>query len=287
MLDRLSLRARLVLGVIVLGAIGLAVANVATYTSLRSFLIDRTDRRCRSPAAGYEHRPRALEAARAGRRPPPGVAAGDFVQVRTANGDVACTWQQSGFGESASPPRLPADRLGRLRPGAPSSPSPREDGDRYRVRASTEPGTGAMLIIATSLADVDATLRRLLLIMLLVTLAVLAALAVLGLWVVRIGLRPLEEIGTTAEAIADGDLTRRVERAESTTEVGRLGPRPERDARVRSRRRSRPRQRPSDGSGASSRTRRTSCGRRSPLSARTPSSSHAARRRTRTTSSAR
>jgi two-component system OmpR family sensor kinase len=59
--------------------------------------------------------------------------------------------------------------------------------------------------------------------MLLVTLAVLAALAVLGLWVVRIGLRPLEEIGTTAAAIADGDLTRRVERAEPRTEVGRLG----------------------------------------------------------------
>ena len=42
----------------------------------------------------------------------------------------------------------------------------------------------------------------------------LAALAVLGLWVVRIGLRPLEEIETTAAAIADGDLTQRVERAE-------------------------------------------------------------------------
>ena len=43
MLGRLSLKARLVLGVIVLSAVGLAVADVATYASLRSFLIQRTD----------------------------------------------------------------------------------------------------------------------------------------------------------------------------------------------------------------------------------------------------
>ena len=59
--------------------------------------------------------------------------------------------------------------------------------------------------------------------MLLVTRAVLAALAALGLWVVRLGLRPLDAIGTTAAAIAAGDLSRRVERAEPHTEVGRLG----------------------------------------------------------------
>ena len=143
------------------------------------------------------------------------------------------------------------------------------------MRAATVPGTDAMLITATSLADVDATLRRLLAIMLLVTAAVLAALAVLGLWVVRVGLRPLDEIGTTAAAIADGDLTRRVERAEPRTEVGRLGLALNAmlaqieaafDAQAASERRC-------DGS---SRTRRTSCGRRSLRCGRTPSSLGAA-----------
>jgi len=43
-LQRLSLRARLVLGVLVLAAAGLLVADVATYKELSSFLIDRTDR---------------------------------------------------------------------------------------------------------------------------------------------------------------------------------------------------------------------------------------------------
>ena len=41
---RLSLRARLLLAVISLAAVGLVVANVVTFTSLRSFLLDRADR---------------------------------------------------------------------------------------------------------------------------------------------------------------------------------------------------------------------------------------------------
>jgi two-component system OmpR family sensor kinase len=218
------LRARLVLGVIVLGAIGLAVANVATYASLRSFLIDRTDASLEQASPGIEHE---LEhsGCSGGRRPPPGVAPGDFVQVRTADGTVACSWQVTPLGESApSPPALP-DTIdsGAVGQAAYFTVSAGAGGERYRVRAATVPGTSATLITATSLADVDATLRRLLAIMLLVTLVVLAALAVLGLWVVRVGLRPLDEIGATAAAIADGDLTRRVERAEPRTEVGRLG----------------------------------------------------------------
>jgi two-component system OmpR family sensor kinase len=52
---------------------------------------------------------------------------------------------------------------------------------------------------------------------------VLAAIVGLGLWLVRLGLKPLDAIGDTASAIAAGDLSRRVERAEERTEVGRLG----------------------------------------------------------------
>ncbi len=43
MFSRLSLRARLLLGVVALAAVGLTAADVATYSSLRSFLIHRTD----------------------------------------------------------------------------------------------------------------------------------------------------------------------------------------------------------------------------------------------------
>jgi signal transduction histidine kinase len=95
---------------------------------------------------------------------------------------------------------------------------------RYRIRAAIEPQLpNSILILAAPLNDVDTTLHRLFLIELLVTLAALGALVGLGLWVVRLGLRPLAEIGRTADAIAGGDLSQRVRRAEPRTEIGRLG----------------------------------------------------------------
>jgi len=97
-------------------------------------------------------------------------------------------------------------------------------GGSYRVRASIEANTpNRILIIATPLNELNSTLHRLLLIERAVTAIVLAAMTALGLWIVRLGLRPLDEIGETAAAIAAGDLSRRVERAEDRTEVGRLG----------------------------------------------------------------
>ena len=92
------------------------------------------------------------------------------------------------------------------------------------MRASIEGNApNYVLIVAAPLNDVDSTLHRLLWIELLVTALVLAAIAAVGLWVVRLSLRPLDAIGATAAAIAGGDLSRRIERADDRTEVGRLG----------------------------------------------------------------
>ena len=228
MLARLSLRARLVLGVIALATAGLAVANVATYASLRSFLLDRTDESLRAAERGSGRGvPFAVACPRDDGRAPPGTSPGDVIEVRAPGGEVVCSGEVSALGEApSSPPVLPETIP--VSGGAPGSEVfftvPSEDGDsRYRVRASVEGRGGAVVVHATPLDDVDATLQRLLAIELLVTAAVLAALAALGLWVVRLGLRPLDEIGATAAAIAGGDLSRRVERAEERTEVGRLG----------------------------------------------------------------
>src|SRR4029077_14658288 len=98
-----------------------------------------------------------------------------------------------------------------------------QGGDRYRVRASIEvQNPGQLLVVATTLHDVDAALHRLFLIELFVTLAVLGGLVALGLWVVRIGLRPLRAIERTAAAIGAGDLSQRIDHAEPRTEIGRL-----------------------------------------------------------------
>jgi len=224
---QLSLRARLVLGVIVLAAIGLAGADVATYASLRSFLVERTDESLVELERALE-RPLQHGGCPGGdNRPLSGADSGDYLEVRLADGTVVCSGQVTRpAAPTPSPPQLPSsiepdgsgpDRASYFTVDA------ADGGERYRVRASQARGLDATLIVARPLDDVDATLGRLLTIMLLVTAVVLGALGVLGLWVVRLGLRPLSAIEHTAEAIAAGDLTRRVELANPQTEVGRLG----------------------------------------------------------------
>jgi two-component system OmpR family sensor kinase len=72
------------------------------------------------------------------------------------------------------------------------------------------------------MADVDSAVDRLVLIDLLVGFVVMAAIAVVGVWVIRVSLRPLVQIEQTAAAIARGDLTRRVPELNARTEVGQL-----------------------------------------------------------------
>lgn len=225
MLARFSLKARLVIGVVVLTLVGLIAADVATYKELGSFLVQRVDNTLESQHQSYEHDGFAGE----GRGPGP-MQGGDsnaFVQYRSRDGKTIL----STTGAQVSP-ILPTTISMK---GATTSSDGQDlvryftvgssDGSgRYRVRAAYETHEpNEMLIIASSLHEVDGTLHRLLMIELLVTAAVLLALAAGGFWVVRLGLRPLREMERTAGAIAAGDLSQRVERADDRTEVGRLG----------------------------------------------------------------
>jgi two-component system OmpR family sensor kinase len=221
-LGRLSLRARLLLAVLALATVGLLAADIATYSSLSSFLIDRTDSSLRDTAHSISQPGSDLGT----RIAPPGTV----VQVRSLDGaTVAATVARPALpGYAAPAPKLPATIRPPKDTAGPEAVSyftvgSATDGGRYRVRASIEDGATGMLVVATSLEDVDSTLHRLLLIEALVTILVIGGIAALGLWVVRLGLRPLGEIEDTAAAIAAGDLSRRVERAEDRTEVGRLG----------------------------------------------------------------
>ena len=228
MIGRLSLKARLILGVIVLAGVGLAVADVATYASLRSFLIQRTDQSLQDNhpdlgsllgncQVGGGGRPDG-----GGHGGPPGNT---FARLQAPNGQVCTVAPQTFSGTTPSPPKWPSTSgLGFGDDNAKYFTVSSQDGKtRYRVRAELEPRGSGVLLTAASLSDVDATLRRLLMIELLVTASVLLGIGALGVWVIRLGLRPLTAIEATAAAIAAGDLSRRVERAEPNTEVGRLG----------------------------------------------------------------
>jgi two-component system OmpR family sensor kinase len=219
---RLSLRARLLLAVVALAAVGLVAANVATYSTLRAYLLDRTDSTLDQTAETL-------------RRPGPGggirsAPPGTVVQVRSLDGArVVATFSGATLpGASVPAPEIPATVEPPTLGGTEEAVryftvAGANGGQQYRVRASIGPDDRAMLVVATSLRDVSSTLHRLLAIELVVTALVLGAIAGMGLWLVRLGLRPLDAIGHTASAIAAGDLSRRVERAEERTEVGRLG----------------------------------------------------------------
>jgi two-component system OmpR family sensor kinase len=221
----MSLRTRLVLGVIVLAGIGLLAADVATYSSLRSFLLGRVDTTLNQVHTGIENF--EFDGELHGPDGSDDTVPNDCVSLRTTAGAVVRAWncgRPFPGAKVAVPPDVPASL------SLPKQANTRE-GDRvrfltvqdYRVRASVEGRhPGYVLLIAAPLQSEHNTLHRLLLVELLVTAAVLGAMIALSLWIVRIGLRPLREIETTAEQITHGDLSHRVDVANEHTEVGRV-----------------------------------------------------------------
>ncbi len=99
---------------------------------------------------------------------------------------------------------------------------------RWRVRTVVQPANtaqpqGGTAAIVMPLDGYYATARELRTIELIAGAGLLLVLAAVATWLVRVGLRPLSRVEHTAEAIAAGDLDRRVPDADTHTEVGRLG----------------------------------------------------------------
>ena len=203
----MSLRVRLLAAVGAVALVALIVADVATYSSLRSFLYDRVDQ--------------SLEAATDAlfRRGPPredtfaALSSGLYVEQRSPTGEVR---------------RYPGHRPGgdEFTPTLPTKisfdgPTKYLTAGSARARVS-QLDDGGQVIVALPLDDPKATLRRLLAVELLVTAGALGAAAALGWWLVQLGLRPLADVEATAAAIAAGDLDRRVPGDDAPTEVGRL-----------------------------------------------------------------
>ncbi|HMH92096.1 MAG TPA: HAMP domain-containing protein, partial [Streptosporangiaceae bacterium] len=100
---------------------------------------------------------------------------------------------------------------------------------RYRAVAvagfaSADGGTlNGTAIVALDVTDIYKTLGRLTAIDIIISSILLAGIAVLGVAVIRASMRPLTDIEKTAEAIAAGELSRRVPNHDPRTEIGRLG----------------------------------------------------------------
>src|SRR5438067_3274502 len=231
----MSLRARLVAVASALVVVGLVVAAFVSYTVLRSSLLTRVDqqlalldRRVQSQIL------RSGDANSIGRAAAFDTVAGSppFLQVRDEDGVVLGSVVVRPPGERTYTPRLPP-RLPAVPidtdpgPGGPSKSitvgSAEAGGPDFRVSVSAIGTTGQTLIVALPLRDIGRTLAHFRNIELLVTIGVALAVAGVGLWLVRVSMRPLTGMAATADAIAAGDLSRRVSPDDEDTEVGRLG----------------------------------------------------------------
>ena len=223
----LSLRGRLLIGVISLVIIGLLVANVATYLSLQNVLVSRVDSQLR---AGVDEVANVLGAPVRGSIQRTSFPAGTVAELLAPDGSVAeVKVVGSGFSSATASPVTPV--IPRTLPNAgsdtPASPFDVKGSDgatQFRMTDWPEGRFGGQFIVlAIPLTEVHTTLRGLLVLETLVSAGVVALTALLALLIIEVGLRPLRRMGAVAGEIAAGDLTRRVEPATSNTEIGRLG----------------------------------------------------------------
>lgn len=214
----MSLRRRVLLGFLLV-ALALVVTNVALASAFESDLVRRTDTELLDTAN------RPIFGGRGGRGP---GGMGELeplsdLYIAAADRDgTGLTRLGRGLDEGQSPPEVDPRQLvaGVGRPFTTGS----TDGEgSWRAVALTGRVEGGLLVVATELDQVEATLTRMRLIQLLGSVAVLAALASVLWWVLRLGVRPLVAMAATADEIAAGDLSRRVVSVDERTEAGRLG----------------------------------------------------------------
>lgn len=235
----MRLRRRLVAIMIVLVALGLASVDIITLSSLHSYLYGRVDDQLGSTGhlvSGFVLRAdrRGFTVTRASihARVNPDL----FVELHSVDGRMIVAQASGPQNEVYPPPRLPSPLPAQTprssgaggHPGQVYHPSSASIdvpsvgvGPEYRLQAFSLPGE--TLIVASPLNTVNDTLDSLRNIELAVSIGLLVALLILMTVLVRLGLRPLEDMTKEADAIAAGDLSRRVRPTEGNGEIARLG----------------------------------------------------------------
>ncbi len=242
----MSLRTRLLISLVLLVATALVLAAVAIYAEQSSYLYSRADQSTEAAAAPISyalgldarqlslpqrvrHRTGVGEAATS----PPGkdlvgfVPPGSFGEYVGPTGTVKRgPLAVADAGGDAPRPAIPVRDLRAQSSGAPKlftvASTPRSK-TRYRVAViPLETGAGAV-VVATPLRETDQTLDRLVVVEAIVVAAILLVLLGVAWAVIRLALRPLDQMTEVANEITEGDLSRRVSPATHRSEIGRLG----------------------------------------------------------------
>lgn len=224
--------------VAVLLTLGLLVAGLITYNSLRSYLYGRLD--AQLDAAQIQtyrslhflaHHARKIDLHTVGTRVSPDV----YLVVVNPAGRVILSVPSGGPLHPDPAPILPSpirtERGIKLTFGR-SRGTYRPNPDAFEMRAVGAPGEvyrasafrvpQGIAIVAVTVASTEDTLHSLIKVELAASLAIIVVGAVLGAVIVRRELEPLEDMTRTAGAIARGDLAQRVPEGSEHSEVGRL-----------------------------------------------------------------
>ena len=223
----LSLRGRLLIGIISLVVVGLLVSDVVTYITLQNSLVARIDDQLKARSTvDTAVSVISNQCTRRGPTTATDFPAGTIAELLGRDGSVviACGFQLGGTASGA--PVLPKSMAG-AGPDVPVAPVTVEGTggvSKYRLTYWTENSfAGQFVVFAIPLTSVQSTLATLLLNETFIGLSVVLATALLALLIIQFGLRPLRRMGAVAADIAAGDLSRRVEPATRNTEIGRLG----------------------------------------------------------------
>ena len=235
-----SLRNRLTAGVLTLSAIGFIGAGLVVERSLHSYLIGQIDEQLISVVGGTSQRlnqagivnddevnPNGDEDDE--RRQARGASATPLNRIPTST-SVTLLDQSGAFvgglGGDLNANRI-TDFIGGWTPEVVAAfgdkPFTLETrGPDFRVITQALPSSVGTVVVAQSLADFDKTTHRIGRIFLLIGFLVLFLIAFAARQVIKISMKPLENVEATAEKIAAGDLSARLDNFEPDTEVGRL-----------------------------------------------------------------
>ena len=235
-LSNASLRNRLLVGVLLLSALGFTVSDFVAQNAMQKFLLQQVDQQLINVADGA-----LLRVDRAGIQSDfdgdkelgaaPAKAAPE-TPLRSVPSSVSITLLDpfgnyvGGVGGDLNSQKITDYVLGTLPASAAkygNQPFTLEiPGSDFRVLARVLPSAMGSVFVAQSLAGVDETAARLRVVFVLIGIIALLLIGFASRMVIRVGLRPLVAVEETAEKIAAGDLSARLPDAKPDTEVGRL-----------------------------------------------------------------
>ena len=235
----MTLRLRLVVGLVILVLTGLAIFGFSTYTLYARTQYDRLDDELRNsiPSAScllFTFVSPVPPDCRGAGRGGPAAPYGTYAALLSADGTLLtddegvaleATFPQQASGRPTLPTITDPGKQERLF----TTGSSVGDGD-WRVSVSRIGGAFVndkaqmiLIVVAIPMKEVTESLHRFILIEGSAAGGLLLILAV-GSWLIlRRGLRPLEEMATSTRAITAGDLSQRVEPSDGRSEVGQLG----------------------------------------------------------------